>query len=99
MLHPKFIIEGENLILGKCEYHKHLATNKENVKGGGWFRFDAYKHAFILGGKSFDFGYADIEDIRTCVQKGNVFKDKNLTRNLQGFHFIYDTQSELIELN
>jgi hypothetical protein len=50
--------------MAKCTYHKQLATNKDDVKGGGWFRFDADKKEFILGGSSHDFGPVDIEDLK-----------------------------------
>jgi len=35
MVFSKFIIEGSSLIMAKCTYHKQLATNKDDVKGGG----------------------------------------------------------------
>jgi hypothetical protein len=99
MRYPKFIIEGENLIMAKCTYHKELATDKEQVKGGGWFRYDDKKEAFILGGSSYDFGYAKIEDIKKCIEDGNVYGNTRLTRNMSDYKFLYDTQTELIELN
>lgn len=32
---PKFIVEGNELIIGKCTFHKQLATDPAKVKGGG----------------------------------------------------------------
>lgn len=71
-LHPKFIIEGDRLVLGKVEYHEDLADNKYNVKGGGWFYYDREKDLFILYGKSIQFGPAKIEDIINAVKNGFV---------------------------
>lgn len=99
MVYSKFIIEGENLIMAKCTFHKQLATDKDKVKGGGWFRFDNDKEAFILGGSSHDFGYANMEDIKKCIEDGNVYGNSRLSRNMDNYKFFYDTQSELIPLN
>ena len=98
MVYPKFIIEEDNLILAKCTFHKQLATDKEKVKGGGWFRFDDEKKAFILGGSSHDFGYAKLEDIKKCIELGNVYGNSRLSRKMDNYKFYYDTQTELIEL-
>lgn len=81
MKHPKFIIENDNLILGKVEYHRHLATNTKDVKGGGWYEFDHERKMFIFHGESFDFGAAKIEDIKRCIELKNVF-DTNVSRNI-----------------
>ena len=99
MVHSKFIIEGENLIMAKCTFHKQLATDKEKVKGGGWFRFDDKKKAFILGGSSHDFGYAEMNDIKKCIEDGNVYGNSRMSRKMDNYKFFYDTQSELIALN
>ena len=98
-VYPKFIIEENNLIIGKCTFHKQLANDITKVKGGGWFRYDKDKNTFILGGKSHDFGYAKIEDIRKCIELGNVYGNSRMTRKMDNYKFVYDTQSELIELN
>ena len=99
MVHSKFIIEGENLIMAKCTFHKQLATDKEKVKGGGWFRFDDNKKAFILGGSSHDFGYAEMNDIKKCIEDGNVYEISRMSRKMDNYKFFYDTPSELIALN
>ena len=99
MVYSKFIIEGDNLIMSKCTFHKQLVTNKDLVKGGGWFRFDDDKKAFILGGSSHDFGYAKIEDIKKCVLQGKVYGNSRLSRDMSKYKFIYDNKSELIPLN
>ena len=97
MTFPKFIIEGENLIIGKCQYHKQLATNENDVKGGGWYRYD--DKTFTFYGESHDFGKAKLEDIKECVKNNKVFTSASLKRNLKGFKFKYDLQTEIIELN
>lgn len=48
MKHPKFIIENDNLILGKVQFHKHLATDSKGVKGGGWYEFDYEKKCLLF---------------------------------------------------
>ena len=96
---PKFIIEDDNLIIAKCTYHEQLATDETKVKGGGWFVYDSEKKAFILSGSSHDFGQAKLEDIRKCVELGNVWNDKRRRRNFSKYKIIYDTMTELIPLN
>lgn len=80
MKHPKFIIENDNLIIGEVEFHRDLATNTKDVKGGGWYEFNEETKMFVLYGKSFDFGAANLDDIKRCVELKNVF-DTNISRN------------------
>jgi hypothetical protein len=97
---PKFIIEGDRLVMSKVIYHKELVTDETKVKGGGWFKFDQATNTFIFSGSSFDFGQARIEDIKQCVESGNVFSYKFSDDSLTGDHkFAYDTQTEIIPLN
>lgn len=92
---PKFIIEGENLILRKVNFHHEIATDKSKVKGGGWFKFKSETNTFILFGDSHDFGKASFDDVKKCVEAGKVFYDR-LTRNISATHkFSYNTGSEL----
>lgn len=105
-VYPKFIIEtfqdkGDCLILAKCTYHKDLARNVKNVKGGGWWRLDNDNLTFILEGESHDFGRAKIEDIINCIQNEKVFSSHALVRNLtKDFIFKYKNEyGELINLN
>lgn len=98
-LFPKFIIEGDSLILMKVSYHHEIATNKDDVKGGGWFRYDHPNNTFIFYGESVDFGKATLEDIKKCVEAKNVFSHPMKHRNLCDRHnFAYDTGTELINL-
>ncbi len=99
---PKFIIEtddieGDSLIIAKCTYHKQLATDILKVKGGGWWSFDNETRTYTLYGESHDFGRADIEDIKRCIQNGKVFSDKYLTRKLDVFKFQYRNICDEIE--
>lgn len=98
-LFEKFIIEGTNLILGKCTYHRQLVTNRDNVRGGGVYYFNSETNSYTLGGKSHEFGYAELDNIRECVRSGNVYGDKRLRRNLSSSKFYYNTQVEIIPLN
>lgn len=92
---PKFIIEtneleGDCLILGKCTYHKQLATDVKKVKGGGWWTLDRDNSIFTLHGDSHDFGKAKIEDISNCVQRKKAFTDPSLDKNISiDFKFQY----------
>ena len=99
----KFIIEtddeyGDCLIIARCTYHKELATDITKVKGGGiWFLKD---NTFILSGSSQDFGKADFEIIKSCVEKGNVFSNSSLSFPMTDKHdFSYDTGSEIIKIS
>jgi hypothetical protein len=98
---PKFIVEGNNLIIAKCTYHKDLVTDKEQVKGGGWWKFDTETKTFTLSGESFDFGSADVEDIRKCIEAGNVWSDNMQIQNItDGYRFQYQRTifDEIIKL-
>lgn len=83
-LFSKFIIEGENLILGKCTFHKELKSSPESkVDGGGAYSFDGETRTFVFEGlsHSHDFGRVSFEQIKICVEKGNVF-ERGMRRNL-----------------
>jgi len=66
-LHPKFIIEGDSLILSKVSYHRNLITDKTKVRGCGWFIYNDTHKIFIFHSKSEEFGKADIEDIKNVL--------------------------------
>lgn len=70
---PKFIIEGDDLILGKVTYHKELANDISQVRGGGMFEYDASTNTFTLFGESSQFGRADLDDVKRCVENGKVY--------------------------
>lgn len=95
---PKFIVEGDCLILGKCTYHKQLATLFTEVKGGGWWRWDQEKNEIHLSGKSEDFGQASPDDIRACIKAGNVFWSYNGGREIEGHTIYLKTGIETIKL-
>jgi len=104
-LFPKFIIEtddelGDCLIIGKCTYHRELAIIKENVKGGGWYKYNNETNTFTLYGESEDFGPAEIEDIQNVINNDNVYTNPYLSHPITKKHkFIYDAYSEKIKLN
>ncbi|MCK9545012.1 MAG: hypothetical protein M0R03_23600 [Novosphingobium sp.] len=101
---PKFIIEtdeelGDCLIISKCTYHRELVTNKNMVKGGGWYRVNTENKSITFGGESHDFGAAKIEDIKNCINNGNIYTNKYLTHSIaKDFKFLYDIGSEIISL-
>jgi hypothetical protein len=97
--YPKFIIEGENLILMMATYHKDIVVDKTKVRGGGWFKYVSDKKMYIFYGDSHDFGKAKFDDIKKCVEQGNVFSDYLLVNNITSrYSFGYDTGTEIIEL-
>ena len=97
--YPKFIIEGESLILMKVTFHKEIATDTTKVRGGGWYKFLNDKNMIVFYGESHDFGKSTLEDIKKCIENGNVFCDKWKHKNIIDRHsFGYDTGSEIIEL-
>ena len=104
-LFPKYIIEtddelGDCLIMSKCTFHKDLVIDKDKVKGGGMFKYNFEKNTFTFHGESHDFGPAQMEDIKKAVEDDKVFTNPYLTRSIAKRHkFLYDTQSEIIELN
>lgn len=98
-MYPKFIIEGDSLILSKVEFHHQLVTDKTKVKGGGWFKFRSDTNTFIFFGSSFDFGKASLEDVKSCVDNGKVFSNKLKTHTIAGnYNFYYSTGSETVQL-
>lgn len=103
-LYPKFIIEDDSLIISKVSYHKHIATDVSKVKGGGWFKWveqgEGEKRMLVFYGESTDFGKATIEDIKECIQSGNVFTNKYQTHSIATeYKFGYDIGSDIIPLN
>jgi hypothetical protein len=96
---PKFIVEGDCLILGKCTYHKQLAIDRGQVKGGGWWKLDRENKTLTLSGDSFDFGAASPEDIKACIESGNVFWSYHDGRRIEGHTFYINTGYEIIKLN
>lgn len=95
---PKFIVEGNSLIIGKCTYHKQLATNTNDVKGGGWWKWKREEKEFVLYGESDDFGSATAEDIKACIENGNVFLSYAGGRQIEGHKFYLKTGCETMKL-
>jgi hypothetical protein len=95
---PKFIVEGNNLIIAKCTYHKQLVTDKDLVKGGGLWKLDRDKKEFVLFGSSDDFGYASADDIKSCIEAGNVFYSYIGGRKIEDHSFWLNTVIEHIKL-
>jgi len=100
MLHSKYILEDGNLVLGKVEFHKVLVEIKENVRGGGLFRFDLDKKECLFFGESHDFGRPKMEDVKKAVEEGKVWTSMIGGRNIAGdFTFKWDRYSEIVTLN
>lgn len=98
-LHPKFIVENDCLIISKVAYHRDLATDRKSVKGGGLFRFLPETNTFVFYGMSYDFGAASLEDVKKCIELGNVYSNKLKTHSIaKEHHFAYDTGTEIVNL-
>lgn len=95
---PKFIVEDDCLILGKCTFHKQLAISYDHVKGGGWWRWDKENSNIYLSDASDDFGQASIDDIKACIAAGNLFWSYNGGRPITGQTFYFNDGFETIKL-
>ena len=96
-VYPKFIIEDGALIISKCTYHKDIAENKDNVIGGGWFDYRHDDKVFQFYGKSEDFGPVSIEDIKKCIEAGEVYTDEYKMNNIAE-EFSFEHMSDTGEL-
>lgn len=101
---PKFIIEtdddkGDCLIIAKVTRHFQLVTNKDKVKGGGWFKMNTDTKTITLHGKSDEFGRATMQDIKNCIDNGNVYTTPSVEFSIaHKWNFDYFTGSETINL-
>jgi outer membrane receptor for Fe3+-dicitrate len=99
-LYSKFIIEDDSLILSKVSYHRNLVTDRSKVRGGGWFIYNDTDKVFLFHGTSEEFGTASMEDIKKCVESGNIYTNTGKTHDIsKNFKFQYSTGSEYIDLN
>lgn len=96
---PKFIVEGNSLIIAQCTYHKQLVTDEEQVKGGGLWKWDREKKEITLYGSSDDYNSASPEDVKICIEAGNVFLSYAGGRNVSDNTFYLNTGYETIKLN
>lgn len=65
-MYPKFIItDNGTLRFGHVYLHKELLLHNEQcTHGGGLWKIDHAQNAILLYGKSFDFGYPAINQIK-----------------------------------
>jgi hypothetical protein len=101
-LYPKWIVVtvdgNDRLIIGKVKYHKDLCEeNKENVKGGGWWKYNPNENSFTLGGSSFEFGRCKEEDIIACIENEEVYPNK-MYRTMNNHTFKLDRESEIVTI-
>jgi len=100
--HPKFVIVGDNLYMGKVVYHKELINTGDVVLGGGYFLYNDKDDSFTFYGDSHDFGRATEEQVRNAVEKGNVGERCRPQRYAQhNLYYTYDIglMSERVKLN
>jgi hypothetical protein len=96
---PKFIVEGNNLVIGKCTYHKQMATELANVKCGGYWEWERDRKIFHFYGTSDDFGYPEPEHLKPCIEVGNVFLSHSRGRKVTDHTFYLNVGNEIIKLN
>ena len=64
---PKFIVEDGIIKLGRVTFHKQLANNPDNVKGGGFWEWDRENNKLLLYGESHDFGPVSLITLAQAV--------------------------------
>ena len=71
-MNPKFIIVGNEFLLGHVELHYELAPKRQSeIIGGGWWYFlDEEKTELLLFGASVDFGHVTTEQIEKVFTIG-----------------------------
>jgi len=71
----KFIIYGNEILLGRVSYHKELLPDKPNYRlifGGGLFKIDHEEKTITLYGESMDFGKYCQEKLKECSFPSNL---------------------------
>jgi len=61
---PKWIIQNNQLRMGRVVSHSDLADKEGKVKGGGLWHYDKETHTLYLYHKSYDFGQVSKEDFQ-----------------------------------
>ena len=93
MLYSKWIIEDSKLTLGKVTYHKQLAVNTKNVKGGGSFTLDSEAKTLLLWGKSHDFGSAELDLVKQAFDSGMMYTGaRKLNKVLSGYALTFQDE-------
>lgn len=69
-VYPKWIIENNQVKIGKCTFHKEMCEDKSNVIGGGWYHIDLDNKILWLYCKSEEFGSVSFEDIFKAKPNG-----------------------------
>ena len=96
---PKFIIEDNQLILGKVPFHKILGTNLDKIIGGGWFKFDKENKQLILYGDSHDFGRASKEVIFKAYKENGLGRTQRYVDKFDmKVYYSYELGDELEEI-
>lgn len=85
------------VILSKCTYHNQLTRDITKVEGGGMFKYDSKTKTFTLYGESHQFGAVDLVELARIIKAGLVFKRHGSP--LVGFRYVFDTGTEIIDLD
>lgn len=98
-IYPKFLLDGDCLIIGKVTYHKQLSVNPKKAKGGGLWSFED-EETIILRGESFQFGPPLVSDLKQAVASGKVFRSKFCIGKIEGKKFFFvDATGKKHDLN
>lgn len=68
---PKFIIQDNEMRLGRVELHEELADKNggEVIGGGRWF---ANRDYILFYHKSYDYGTVTPKDLETCYMRASI---------------------------
>lgn len=95
----KFVLVDTNfglvIVIARCVFHKELVSEKTikegRVLGGGEWELDRETGKLKLFGESYDFGYCQIKDIQSVLEKGDLWarpgREFQLKDNIRDIEF------------
>lgn len=99
-VYPKFILEGDSIVMARVSFHKELIINPMNVKGGGWFKKSKDGNTYTFYGSSEDFGEADVSKLKACVQNDRVFTNRSKKHSIATkYTFRHETMDDSVTLS
>lgn len=87
----KFIVRGEDFIMGNVELHRDLVEKPDGIEGGGFWELDRHKKIMYLYSKSYDFGSIKKERIV------EAFKTSYISGGLTGYKVYYHASDDIID--
>ena len=78
---PKWIIQNNELRIGRVVSHSDLADKEGKVMGGGWWEYDRDSHTLYLYNKSYDYGQVEEDDfedvwVRPSMEDATIYFSK-----------------------